>query len=397
MRNNIVIAHSLYTPNIIGGAEVSTQILAETMAKKYSVKVITVGPQNERKVSKELVNEIEVLRLHHANLYWLGDTDRSKSTLDKIRWRFNDVYNIKQYKVIKSILKEESPKILHTQNLPGLSLSIWRAAKELNIPIVHTLRDFSLLEPVPIKSYSHLYQRIARSLSRSVSKVIGISNDVLDKHLQMGYFPNAIPYIIPNVVEDKLENRDLYIKKELSHLSPLMIGYFGQLSSVKGIEYLIQAVQSLPSYIVGKLLIFGEGPEREHLEELSNEDKRIQFMGKLDRTEVSREMSRVDLTVVPSIWDEPFGRVIIESYQVGTNVLASNVGGIPEVLIEKDLNLFKPKDSNSISQAILEYYHLPLDHKVEMKCKCYEHSKKFNTSSLFLEHEKIYQNLIYVK
>ncbi|MGM1050385.1 MAG: glycosyltransferase family 4 protein [Bacillota bacterium] len=394
MTNNIVIAHSLYPPNIIGGAEISTQILAETLSKKYSVKVITVGSQTENLVSREIVNDVDVLRLHHANLYWFGDVERNKSTFEKILWRVSDVYNLKQYRAIKELLTEIRPYILHTQNLPGLSLSIWKAAKELNIPIVHTLRDFSLIEPVPIKSYSYFYQPIAKKLSQSVSRVIGISQNVLNKHLDQGYFSNALPHIVPNVVENKPENLNLYQNKIVNHNRPLCIGYFGQLSSIKGINYLIHAVQELSPNYIGKLYICGEGPEKQNLIELSNDDPRIVFKGKLSRDDTARLMSEVDLTIIPSVWDEPFGRVIIESYQVGTNVLASDIGGIPEVVIHKEWNLFQPGNSKSIIEGILNYYNLPYNDKLKLKGDCYEHSKNFSTESLLLQHEKIYEDLM---
>lgn len=394
MNNNIVIAHSLYTPHIIGGAEISTQILAECMSRKYSVKVITVGNHNEKNVKIKTVNDVDVLQLHHANIYWFGEAQHKKNSFAKILWRVNDAYNFKQYKILKKILADIRPRILHTQNLPGLSLSIWKAADELNIPIIHTLRDFSLIEPVPVKMYSNMYQTFAKRLSRSVAAVIGITKNVLTQHTDRGYFPNAKQFVIPNAVESNSNGYDFYRRKVISHNKPLRIGYFGQLSNVKGVNYLIEAVLNLPPQVIDKMLICGDGPEGPFLKDLAGNDQRIQFTGRLERDEASRIMSEVDLTVVPSIWDEPFGRVIIESYQVGTNVLASNVGGIPEVIIDRGKYLFKPKDSKAIMDSIISYFNLSYKDKLQLKINCYEHSKKFNVDSLFLEHEKIYDGIL---
>jgi glycosyltransferase involved in cell wall biosynthesis len=60
-----------------------------------------------------------------------------------------------------------------------------------------------------------------------------------------------------------------------------------------------------------------------------------------------------DVTVLPSVWSEPFGRTIIESMACGTPVVASRTGGIPEILTgEFESSLFEPKDERDLADKL---------------------------------------------
>lgn len=384
---SIVIFNSNYYPHIIGGAEISTQILAETLSQEMSVFVVTVGP-HKSKVIWEEINNVKVCRLPFNNIYWQFDENK-RGKLKKLIWHTINLYNIFQYKLIKKILKEIKPDLIHTQNLPGLSFSVWKAAEKLNIPIIHTLRDYSLLNPLPSKIYSNIYKKLGKKYSKSVQTVIGITNFVLQKHIDHGMFIDADQIIINNVVK-----QDFYYNDEIKNFnkSPLKIGYFGRVDKHKGVQYLLEAIKDLPDHVVSDLYICGSG---EYLETLrkNNVDTRIHFIGKIPNKDATELMSKVDLTIVPSIWGEPFGRVVIESYQKGTPVLASIDGGIPEIIID-DLFLFEKANSKSIKNAIQKYFSFSKHEKELWSVKCIEYSKKFNTQMSLDNHIKAYKNVL---
>ncbi|PYE48451.1 glycosyltransferase family 4 protein [Paenibacillus barcinonensis] len=390
----ILIAHSLYPPHIIGGAEISTQILAQTLEPRYDVEVITVGGHKDGGVQTDKINGIEISRLPFNNRYWIGDTARQTSTSDKVLWRIQDIFNVRQYRHIKEYLMLKRPALIHTQNIPGLSLAVWKAAFELNIPVVHTLRDFSLIEPIAIAAYSRFYRQISKRYSRRVSAVIGISEHVLRKHTELGFFAHASPYVIHNIVEKGNQAQPWNRGKTVRHHQPLHIGYFGQLTEVKGVHYLIEAVQKLDERLVGNLYIHGHGPMLDALKELAGEDSRIVFMGKIDKQAIASQMEKMDLTIVPSTWDEPFGRVVIESYQAGTPVYASRVGGMPEILLDAETFSFTAHSADAIREKILHYYELSEADKQELMLRCCKHSLSFNEDYLLTRHTGVYEKLI---
>lgn len=392
-KTSIVIAHSLYPPHVIGGAEVSTRILAETLSSRYEVTVVTVGPQAQGTV-EESQGGVRILRLPHHNLYWFGDTQRSKSAIDKIAWRIRDVYNSRQGEAMRQLLEQLRPDLLHTQNLAGLSLSVWQAARRVGVPIVHTLRDYSLFDPIPYRSYSMLYQQVARRASSAVAAVVGISEHVLSEHRKRGFFATADREVIPNSITTSLQAEQLYRQRTIAD-GPLQLGYFGQIQAIKGVYQLVEAVASLPPEVVGGLIICGEGPELAAIRKLAAQDGRIVCMGQLTRAETMRRMSEVDLTIVPSVWEEPFGRVIIESYQVGTPVLASRIGGIPEVLEDPVSCAFAPGSAQAIADKLRSYRTLSTESRRQHSELCYAHSRRYGTERLLAQHEELYGRLLY--
>lgn len=142
-----------------------------------------------------------------------------------------------------------------------------------------------------------------------------------------------------------------------------VVSYVGRIDKEKGIEILIKAFALLiKERVDAKLLIAGkpvahstfeEGEKyQEALKQLAINlgiSENVEFLGHVTNTTAVYQVS--DVTVVPSLWSEPFGRVIIESMACGTPVIASRTGGIPEILTANfEKELFEPGNV----QAILE-------------------------------------------
>ncbi|MBB3108567.1 glycosyltransferase involved in cell wall biosynthesis [Paenibacillus phyllosphaerae] len=373
--HNIVIGHSLYPPHILGGAEISTKILAECMSKHLKVNVLTVGDQRDA-IVRETQNEVSIVRLPAKNIFWYGDKDK-QSNFNIRRWHVQDIYANYYYKQIRNELERINPTLIHTQKIAGFSLAVWKAAHDLKIPIVHTLRDYSLL-------YPRYYRLPAIYFTKYVNAVIGLSQYTLDEHLASKMFTNSAKYVVPNAIKGIATP-----KNKVRHGEPLIVGYFGRLAEDKGVSFLIEAIKGLPDTIVKELRIYGEGPFGEQLIKEAIGDKRIIFAGKKKELEVQIAMADVDITVVPSKWNEPFGRVIIESYEVGTPVIASNIGGIPEVILDKSY-LVDVGQPEAIQKALYEYYHLDENKKETLREICLEHSNSFSEENLIKRQLEIY-------
>jgi glycosyltransferase involved in cell wall biosynthesis len=118
----------------------------------------------------------------------------------------------------------------------------------------------------------------------------------------------------------------------------LVAGYAGRLNYRKGIDVLIDAVALLPegwiAVIAGKNSDDGSGHNSERELRARAEDRgvaaRCRFVGHVPR--IGIVYAAADVTAVPSLWSEAFGRVIVESLACGTPAVASRIGGIPEIL-----------------------------------------------------------------
>ncbi len=135
-----------------------------------------------------------------------------------------------------------------------------------------------------------------------------------------------------------------------------MILFVGRLTYQKGVEYLIRAFPKiLENHPHSKLVIAGSGDMRNYLEDLAFQigcrDK-IVFLGFVNIDTLKKLYNSANVTVIPSVY-EPFGIVALESMASGTPVVASDVGGLSEI-IQHDYNGVRvyPKNPESIAWGI---------------------------------------------
>lgn len=130
--------------------------------------------------------------------------------------------------------------------------------------------------------------------------------------------------------------------------------YYGRLSEEKGILTLLQAMLQVQQ---SKLLIIGDGPQRVALEKFAatHQLSNVVFTGAKSGQELTQLVSRAKFVVVPSEWYDNSPLVIYESFSMGRPVLATALGGMPE-LIEDGVNgrLFAPKDAAGLSRMLNE-------------------------------------------
>lgn len=125
--------------------------------------------------------------------------------------------------------------------------------------------------------------------------------------------------------------------------------FVGRLVKTKGLPYLIEAMRGVDS----KLVVCGKGPERERLESLTKKlglEGKIEFLGGVDEERKQMLLSRCKIFVFPSVW-ESYGIAAAEAMSHGKPVIATNVGGLPEVVGDCGL-LVPPRDERSLRDSI---------------------------------------------
>jgi glycosyltransferase involved in cell wall biosynthesis len=127
---------------------------------------------------------------------------------------------------------------------------------------------------------------------------------------------------------------------------------FGRLSIEKGLDVLVEAAARLPAV---RVLIAGEGPCGESLRRLALKlgAKNAEFLGYVARDKLLELVSKAIFVVIPSVWPENFPYSVLESFAVGKPVVASRIGGLPEMV--EDLKtgfLVEPGDPADLTQKI---------------------------------------------
>ena len=358
----ILIFNTNYYPNISGGAEISTQLLAETLVTMGNdVWVCTLA---DKSCTKE-VNRVNVIYTSFKNIYW--SFQGTKSRFKKVIWHFVDIYNPFFIGYIGNLIDDIKPEVIHTNNICGFSACIWNVAKRKGIPIVHTLRDYYLIcyKSTMFNSGKRcekpcinckIASSVPRLLSQKVDAVVGISQFILDRHLSLGYFEKAkYREVIYNSVE---------VKQKQCERDSHVIGFMGSLFANKGVERLLSDFVRLQrdDYV---LEIAGTGDIRyEQFLKSRYCQQNIKFIGRVD---ASKFLSHISVLVVPSKWDEPFGRVIVEAMSCGCPVLVSNRGGMPELVTPLNGRIFQLEDPHSLSSLLNDFvngknsFHVVLD------------------------------------
>lgn len=137
----------------------------------------------------------------------------------------------------------------------------------------------------------------------------------------------------------------------------ILIGAVSRLTVHKGHEFLFRAMKEVTKkqkHICAKLLVIGSGDEEHNLKELAyklNLEKNILFFGV--RKNIPDLMKAMDIFVHPSLF-EPFGITIVEAMYSGLPVVATNVGGIPEIVKDGETGLLvSPRDYGALADALL--------------------------------------------
>lgn len=353
----ILMVNTFYAPTQVGGAELSVQQLAEGFARRgHTVGVMTLARDGVG--DREEINGVTVIRVpsynHHIPLVQQG------SLSERTRWHLIDIF---QGGDAAKYVDLSEFDIIHTNNLLGFSTQLWktiRRERREGAVLVHNIRDFYLrCQRSNRYRNGHTCEKTCaacrpaevtrRRHSECVDAAVGVSDYMLQHHVQAGFFPNAQrTAAIHNRPGDHLR----FDRQPRAHDDPIRVGFIGRIAENKGTFRLVEAFRRLDRQDM-TLAIAGTGNDEDvaRLETLIDGDPRITYLG---RTTPDVFYPSVDVTVVPSTWEEPLSRVVSESYLNGLPVLACNLGGQPEMVRhEVDGLVFSPTVDN-IRTALAE-------------------------------------------
>jgi glycosyltransferase involved in cell wall biosynthesis len=288
------------------------------------------------------------------------------------------IYSREARQKMARLVEETQPDVAHLHNIyHHISPSVLHALREHSVPVLMTLHDYKLVCPT-YKLWvdgeicercrgGRFYQCVLHRCSHGslpasllnaaeaythglihiydvVDLFVSPSRFLREKHIAHGIAPDRIIHI-PNflVVEDYVPCFD--------HGG--YFAYVGRLTPFKGVGTLLEAVACLkPSF---PLLIVGDGPSRKDLEvkaaRLGLDNAR--FLGRQSGATLQDLIARAMFIVVPSEWYENCPYAVLEAFALGTPVLATAIGGIPE-LVENGINglLVPPGAPDALAEGL---------------------------------------------
>ncbi len=257
------------------------------------------------------------------------------------------------HRLLRLVARERIEVIHWNFSSPLFNHYLW-PVRALAPRVRHYFTDHNS-RPLPLPPpASPLQRRLKKALLKNYTRVLGVSRYVVECIERQRTWPRAdccLHFIntrrfTPNpgaraAARGRLGAGERFVLLTVAHLIP-----------DKGVDVVIRAVRETPDRV--HLWVAGEGAERDRLESLARElglGQRVRFLGL--RGEVEPYMQAADCLVCPSLWAEAAGLVNIEAQACGLPVLASDVGGIPEYVLDGRTGfLFPPGGHTQLAERI---------------------------------------------
>lgn len=282
------------------------------------------------------------------------------------------IHSPSAYRAMQEVIAAHRPDVVHVHNLyPQLSVSALDACHDAEVPVAMSVQDYKLTCPTAqhlrngrictkctggreywcavhncrgslamSAAYAarNAYARITGKIERAVDLYLCPTQFVANTLVEAGYPADRIE-VVPNFCDLPLET---------ARSSPGSYAAFvGRVSPEKGLNVLLDAacLSNVPTRIAGDLA------KMPHLKSIAPDN--VQFVGALSRQELPDFLRGARFLVVPSIWNEAFGIVAAEAMSWSVPVIASRIGGLPEVVEDEVTGLLvEPGNAESLARAM---------------------------------------------
>jgi len=332
----VLLIVSSYAPNVGGLQNVTRQLARELNKRGHDVVVLTNRYPRTLAV-REVFDEVPVVRWH-----FLAPRLQQLLSLRLDLFLAGILYLPLTLAHLVFWLRRERPDVvnLHFVGSPALFvlLACWFASFRLVVS-VHgdDVQGFS--------RRARFDRWLFHSLLRRADVVTACSRYLLDQAASIDQGARQKGRVIHNGL-DQLSD-----VSEISKKGGLVTA--GRMVAGKGFDVLVEAMAR--GKTESRLTLIGDGPEREKLKARARNlglNGEIRFAGQQDRVRVLEEMAAADLVVIPSR-EESFSLVALEAMTLGKPVVATCVGGLPEILEGADALLVQPGDSTELAEAIV--------------------------------------------
>jgi len=330
----------------------------------------------------------DALQEKHVLVNFMGSTEDllSDGLASKVALPFRVFHNFQTVERLRQVQKSGNFDLWQIHNaLPGLSPSVYQTAFDLKVPVVHYLHNyrmgctngFFLNHGQPCErclggNFWPAFQTACWRNSRLISGFMGL---ILRRVRSVGTFQNVAAWvalsqaqrskhIAMGIPQDRIHVVPHFYEPKGAPIPPCPNGsvlFLGRLSPEKGVDHLLRAWKLVQSK-GRKLIIAGDGPEKERLQnqarELGLAD--VEFVGFLDREQQRAVWAKTAFSVIPSIWSEPFPLTFLESWTQDRTFVANRLGAMAEVVVEgKDGLLAEPFSAESMSSKIQQLINQP--------------------------------------
>lgn len=382
----IVFFTHTFTPEYTGGAEVSLYHTCRGLLDRGVDAMILYVTARGGKPT-DTWYEIDGIPIHRIQL------------ARKLKSATAELFSPRVFWQVQQELRRLKPDIFHTHNVAHATLAPFVAAWATRTPTVATLHDQWLLCPNNMlyradgtvcdpaahpngcgncfRRYEHWGDRADRRqwtkrLTRPVAHFISPSQALIDLHVAGGFDRSRfrlVPYALTRPTwGDPTHPGVLEVLAEAE--SRPTIAFAGGGVVIKGAEVMRQAIPKLLEAIPNvQIAIAGTG-DAYYFQEYARYAPDVKVLGMVPFVDMRALFAAADISLVPSVWPENSPVVIYENFQMGTPVVGSAIGGIPELIDEQTGYLFAPNDVDGMVARVVEHMQRPPVERRRMRQAC---------------------------
>lgn len=357
-----------YLPTM-GGREIFVQRLSQSLAGQgHDIHVIAPPPAK---------NELTDPNYVHLDKFPVHRHDLRKAMLAKDSVKVEAT----QQRLILDLTRIQ-PDVIHVHTIGPEIVVLRDALRQAKIDAKFVYTHHGLSE-------DHTFWRYSLSM---VDAVVAISEHSRNQILQLVPFIATKLIVIRNGVPVTPQYTPLGVSQQ-------EIFAFGRLSAEKGFHLLLEAWAAVQSNTRGlQLVIAGEGVDGRSLRAQSEKlgiTATVSFPGWLNQAQISQKLVDSRLVVVPSTFEEPFGLVAAEAHAKARPVIASRIGGLPEIVIDGETGfLVEPSSSQTLTAALVGVMH-DIPQLQSMGEKAHTRAiNELNWDSCVREYEMLFKRLV---
>ena len=294
----------------------------------------------------------------------------------RLRLAVGSVWNRESHDRVRRLIRRERPDVVHFYNtFPLLSPSVYYAARAEKCPVVQSLHNYRLLCP------NALFFREGRACEDCLGKLIpwngvlhkcyrddraasAVVASMLTSHRLLGTWRRTVDVYVAGLtefarrkfVEGGIPEDRLVLKPNFVFPDPGkgdgkggFAVFVGRFAPEKGVDLLVEAWSRLPEGL--PLRIIGDGPLAPVVERAAKRHAEIEWLGRRSFDEMVAVLKRAAFLVVPSRWYEALPRIIVDSFAVGTPILAADVGAMGDLIEEgRDGLHFRAGDADHLAE-----------------------------------------------
>ncbi len=360
-KKKIALVNVFFPPQAIGGA---TRVLADNfdvLQEQYGDDFeLVVFTSDER-----CTTPYQLTSYQHKGVTVYRSTILYRENMD---WHPQDP---EMYKLFEQFLDTEKPDLVHFHCVQRLTASVVEATKDKKIPYIVTahdawwISDHQFLVDQNDKVYPEGHPDIyaPRTLPNNVTLVESIERIMYYQELLHGasklltvsesfaeiYKKNGYPQIEVN--KNGISSTVEWQAKNTTHTDKVVCGHIGGMANHKGYFLLKEVIEQEQPQHIEMLIVDHSKPEGyEHKTQWGSVP--VTFIGRMAQSDVVKLYQKLDVLFAPSMWPESYGLVTREAAACGCWLVASNLGGIGEDVIEGKTGLRITPNLEGVSTAV---------------------------------------------